>query len=95
MPTRRNHRPTRRDRRGIVDPTLVGVFLTAAFGVFAGAFAWLRSDIHRVGTRLDSLEEKLTGKVDGLILALARAGCSRESQVPEPPTQPEADGLGP
>ena len=78
-----------------MDPTLVGVFLTAAFGVFAGAFAWLRSDIRRVETRLDSLEEKLTGKVDGLVLALARAGYLRESQVPEPPTQPEADGPGP
>ena len=74
-----------------MDPTLVGVFLTAAFGVFAGALAWLRSDIHRVETRLDSLEEKLTGKVDGLILALARAGDFTESQVPEPPTQPEAE----
>ena len=78
-----------------MDPTLVGVFLTAAFGVFAGAFAWLRTDIHRVETRLDSLEEKLTGKVDGLILALARAGYFAESQVPEPPTRPEADGSGP
>ena len=75
-----------------MDPTLVGVFLTAAFGVFAGAFAWLRTDIRRVETRLDSLEEKLTGKVDGLILALARAGYFAE---PEPPTQPEADGSGP
>ena len=78
-----------------MDPTLVGVFLTAAFGVFAGALAWLRSDIRRVETRLDSLEENLTGKVDGLILALATAGYLREPQAAEPPTQPEADGPGP
>ena len=53
-----------------MDPALVGVLPTVAFGVFAGAFHLLRSDIRRVDTRLDRLE----GKLDDLVLALARSG---------------------
>ena len=54
-----------------MDPTIaatvIGVLLTVAFGAFATAFAWLRSDL---GSRLERLE----AKVDGLIMALARSG---------------------
>ena len=54
-----------------MDPTIaatvIGVLLTVAFGAFAAAFAWLRSDL---GSRLERLE----AKVDGLIMALARSG---------------------
>ena len=54
-----------------MDPTIaatvIGVLLTVAFGAFATAFAWLRSDL---GSRLERLE----AKVDGLIMALARNG---------------------
>ena len=54
-----------------MDPTIaatvIGVLLTVAFGAFATAFAWLRSDL---GSRLERLESK----VDGLIMALARSG---------------------
>ena len=54
-----------------MDPTIaatvMGVLLTIAFGAFATAFAWLRSDL---GSRLERLESK----VDGLIMALARSG---------------------
>lgn len=56
-----------------MDPTIaatvIGVLLTVAFGAFATAFAWLRSDL---GSRLERLE----AKVDGLIMALARSGHS-------------------
>ena len=54
-----------------MDPTIaatvIGVLLTVAFGAFATAFAWLRSDL---GSRLERLE----ATVDGLIMALARSG---------------------
>ena len=50
-----------------ISATVIGVLLTVAFGAFATAFAWLRSDL---GSRLERLE----AKVDGLIMALARSG---------------------
>ena len=50
-----------------VAATVIGVLLSVAFGAFATAFAWLRSDL---GSRLERLE----AKVDGLIMALARNG---------------------
>ncbi len=50
-----------------ITATIIGVLLTAAFGAFATAFAWLRSDMT---TRLERLE----AKVDGLIMTLARSG---------------------
>ena len=50
-----------------ITATVIGVLLTVAFGAFATAFAWLRSDL---GSRLERLE----AKVDGLIMALARSG---------------------
>ena len=71
-----------------MDPTLVGVLLSVAFGLFAGAVAWLRSDIRRVETRLDRLESK----VDGLILALARAGFLVDPQSPQPPSPTDPPG---
>ena len=43
--------------------TLIGVLGSALIGVLAGAFHLLRSDIRRV-----------EGKLDNLVLALARAG---------------------
>ena len=61
-----------------MDPALVGVLLTVAFGLFAGAVTWLRSDVRRVEARIDRLESK----VDSLILALARAGFLVDPQSP-------------
>ena len=68
-----------------MDPTLavtvIGVLLTVAFGGFATAFAWLRSDLgsrfDKIDDRLDKLDDrfdKLNDKVDGLIMTLARRG---------------------
>ena len=76
-----------------MDPTIaatvIGVLLTVAFGAFATAFAWLRSDVI---ARLDKMDDKsdarfekmddkwdsrfgrLEAKVDGLIMTLARTG---------------------
>ena len=66
--------------------TLIGVLVAALLGVLASAFHLLRSDLkeHRVetNTRMDRLE----GKVDSLILALARAGFLVDPQAPPPPT---------
>ena len=47
--------------------TIVGVLLSVAFGAFATAFAWLRSDMSSGFKRLDA-------KVDDLIMALAHRG---------------------
>ena len=71
-----------------MDPALVGVLLTVAFGVFVDALAWLRSDVN---ARFDRLESKL----DGLILALARSGHLTEphalaSAPPPSATEPPA-----
>ncbi len=57
-----------------VAATLIGVLGTALIGVAAGAFQLLRSDIRRV-----------EGKLDDLVLALARAGYLTDPQAPEPP----------
>ncbi len=54
--------------------TLIGVLGSALIGVLAGAFHLLRSDIRRV-----------EGKLDNLVLALARSGHLIDSQSPEPP----------
>ncbi|MDE0161816.1 MAG: hypothetical protein OXL98_08755 [Acidimicrobiaceae bacterium] len=63
-----------------MDPTIaatvIGVLLTVAFGAFATAFAWLRSDL---GSRLERLE----AKVDGLIMALARSGHLVDPGLPD------------
>ena len=75
-----------------MDPALLGVLLSVAFGLFAGAVAWLRSDIKelRAENRADHREtnariDRLEGKVDLLILALARAGFLVDPQSPQPP----------
>ena len=53
--------------------TLIGVLVAALLGVFAGAFHLLRSDIRRV-----------EGKLDDLVLALARSGHLTDPLKPEP-----------
>ena len=72
--------------------TLVAVMVSALLGVFAGAFHLLRSDLKelRAEDRADHREtnariDRLEGKVDSLILALARAGFLVDPQAPEPP----------
>ena len=71
-----------------ITATVIGVLLTVAFGAFATAFAWLRSDIgdrfdkvdarfEKVDARFDKVDdrfERLEAKVDGLIMTLARTG---------------------
>ena len=65
-----------------MDPTIaatvIGVLMSVAFGAFATAFAWLRSDL---GSRLDKMDDRadarfqrLEAKVDGLIMSLASSG---------------------
>ena len=61
--------------------TLIGIMVAALLGVFASAFHLLRSDIRDTNKRIDRLE----GKVDSLILALARAGFLVDPQAPPPP----------
>ena len=76
--------------------TLIGVMVAALLGVFAGAFHLLRSDLKdfRAENRADHIEtnkriDRLEGKVDSLILALARAGFLVDPQAPPPPTDPQ------
>ena len=65
--------------------TLIGIMVAALLGVFAGAFHLLRSDLRDTNKRIDRLE----GKLDGLILALARSGLLVDPQAPQPPTEPQ------
>ena len=72
--------------------TLIGVLVAALLGVFAGAFHLLRSDLKELRTenRADHREtnariDRLEGKVDMLILALASAGFLVDSQTPSEP----------
>lgn len=65
--------------------TLIGILVAALLGVFAGAFHLLRSDIRDTNKRIDRLDAKL----DGLLLALARAGLVVDPQVPQPPSDPQ------
>ena len=69
--------------------TLIGVLGTGLIGVLAGAFHLLRSDLKelRAENRADHRETtgrigRLEGKVDMLILALARAGFLVDPQSP-------------
>lgn len=84
----------------LVDPeiaaTLIGIMVAALLGVFAGAFHLLRSDLKelRAENRADNRDtneriDRLEGKVDSLILALARAGFLVDPQSPPPPTEPQ------
>lgn len=77
--------------------------VAALLGVFAGAFHLLRSDLKdfRIEYRADLKElradnrdtneriDRLEGKVDSLILALARAGFLVDPQAPQRPIEPE------
>ena len=76
--------------------TLIGIMVAALLGVFAGAFHLLRSDLKelRAENRADHREtnariDRLEGKVDMLILALAGAGFLVDPQAPPPPTDPQ------
>lgn len=76
--------------------TLIGIMVAALLGVFAGAFHLLRSDLKelRAENRADNRAtneriDRLEGKVDSLILALARAGFLVDPQSPPPPTEPQ------
>ena len=69
--------------------TLIGIMVAALLGVFAGAFHLLRSDLKelRAENRADHREtnariDRLEGKVDMLILALARAGFLSDPETP-------------
>jgi len=77
--------------------------VAALLGVFAGAFHLLRSDLKdfRAEYRADLKElradnrdtneriDRLEGKVDSLILALAQAGFLVDPQLPRPPADPQ------
>ena len=72
--------------------TLIGVLVAALLGVFVGAFHLLRSDLKELRTenRADHREtnariDRLEGKVDMLILALASAGFLVDPQTPSEP----------
>ena len=76
--------------------TLIGIMVSALLGVFAGAFHLLRSDLRhlRAENRADHREtnariDRLDGKLDSLIMALARAGFLVDPQLPQPPTDPQ------
>ena len=51
-----------------ITATIIGVLLTAAFGAFATAFAWLRSDtnvrLDKVDARFDKMDEKVDARFD-------------------------------
>ena len=51
-----------------ITATIIGVLLTAAFGAFATAFAWLRSDtnvrLDKVDARFDRMDEKVDARFD-------------------------------
>ena len=83
--------------------TLIGIMVAALLGVFAGAFHLLRSGLKELRTevrsdlkdlRADNRDtneriDRLEGKVDSLILALARAGFLVDPQSPQPPAEPQ------
>ena len=51
-----------------ITATIIGVLLTAAFGAFATAFAWLRSDtnvrLDKMDARFDKMEDKVDARFD-------------------------------
>ena len=76
--------------------TLIGIMVSALLGVFAGAFHLLRSDLRdlRAENRADHREtnsriDRLEGKLDSLIMALARAGFLVDPHPPQPPSDPQ------
>ena len=84
----------------VMDPaiaaTLIGIMVSALLGVFAAAFHLLRSDLKdfRTENRADHIEtnkriDRLGGKLDGLILALAQAGIPVQPTQSPPSTDPQ------
>ena len=72
--------------------TLVGILGAALLGVFASAFHLLRSDLRDL--RADNRDtnariDRLEGKLDGLILALAQASILVQPAQGPPPTDPQ------
>ena len=65
--------------------TLIGVLCVALIGVLAGAFHLLRSDIKEYRAESNTRMDRLEGKVDSLILALAQAGFLVDPQSPSEP----------
>ena len=51
-----------------ITATIIGVLLTVAFGAFATAFAWLRSDtnvrLDKMDARFDKMEDKVDARFD-------------------------------
>ena len=51
-----------------ITATVIGVLLTVAFGAFATAFAWLRSDtnarLDKVDARFDKMDDKVDARFD-------------------------------
>lgn len=69
--------------------TLIGIMVAALLGVFAAAFHLLRSDLKEYRAEANTRMDRLEGKVDSLLLALARAGFLVDPQSPPPPTEPQ------
>ena len=65
--------------------TLIAVMVAALLGVFASAFHLLRSDLKEYRAESNTRMDRLEGKVDSLILALARAGFLVDPQSPADP----------
>ncbi len=72
--------------------TLIGILCAALLGVSASAFHLLRSDLRDLradkrdtNARIDRLE----GKLDGLILALAQAGIPVQPMQGPSPSDPQ------
>ena len=67
-----------------MDPTIaatvIGVLISVAFGAFATAFAWRRSDMNARFDKVDARFERLETKMDGLIMTLARSGLLTEPE---------------
>ena len=86
--------------------TLIGVLVAALLGVSAGAFHLLRFDLKDFRSeyradlkelRTDNREtnariDRLEGKLDGMLMALARAGFLVDPQSPEPPSPTAPQG---
>lgn len=85
-----------------MDPTIaatvIGVLISVAFGAFATAFAWLRSDMNsrfdKVDARFEKVDarfERLESKVDGLIMALGSSGRLADPPLTDPPVSDADD----
>ena len=65
-----------------MDPTIaatvIGVLMSVAFGAFATAFAWLRSDMNARFDKVEARFERLEALVNGLIVEQARGGRPEE-----------------